>query len=165
MVALLAVGLAVAETDPEQARACLRESREVSTAVGYQSALDLVWATGIAFLIGDWAATLELGRRAIHGLRWGGGLRMGFVLHMIAGTLAATRPDAAAIIQGAAEAYLVESPKSARPISSIVAEALGEEPARELRARGAHMHWDQALAYTLTQITQALNESQSETHQ
>jgi predicted ATPase/class 3 adenylate cyclase len=31
---LLAVGLAVAETDPEQARACLRESRELSTALG-----------------------------------------------------------------------------------------------------------------------------------
>ena len=33
---LLAVGITVAETDPEQARACLRESRELSTALGYQ---------------------------------------------------------------------------------------------------------------------------------
>src|SRR5690242_21832550 len=32
---LLAVGLAVADTDPEQARACLRESRELSTALAY----------------------------------------------------------------------------------------------------------------------------------
>jgi predicted ATPase len=160
---LLAVGVAIAGTDPEQARACLRESRELSTALGYQSALDYVWATGIAFLIDDRGATLELGRDAIHGLQWGGGLRMGFVLHMIAGTLAATRPEAAAIIQGAAEAYVVESPNFSQLISLIVTEALGDERVQELRARGADMDWDQALAYTLTQATQALNELRSGT--
>jgi hypothetical protein len=45
----------------------------------------------------------------------------------------------------------------------IVTQTLGEERGRELRARGAHMDWDQALAYTLTQTTQALSELQSET--
>jgi hypothetical protein len=40
----------------------------------------------------------------------------------------------------------------------IVTETLGEERARELRARGADMDWDQAVAYTLTQTTQALDE-------
>ena len=62
---LLAVGLAVADTDPGQARASLRESRELSTALGYQNSLGLLWATGIAYRINDLAATLELGRRAI----------------------------------------------------------------------------------------------------
>ena len=56
---------------------------------------------------------------------------MGPVLHIIAGALAASRPEAAAIIQGAAEAYMVESPNFARLISLIVTEALGEEHARE----------------------------------
>jgi hypothetical protein len=60
---------AFADTDPGQARASLRESRELSTALGYQSAIDLLWATAIAFLVGDQAAVLELGRRAIHGLQ------------------------------------------------------------------------------------------------
>ena len=83
---------------------------------------------------------------------------------MIAGALAATRPEAAAIIQGAAEAYVVETAEwLVQLISSIVTAALGEERARELRARGADMDWDQALAYTLTQTTQALSELQSET--
>ena len=41
--------------------------------------------------------------------------------------------------------------------------ALGEERAGELRARGADMGWDQALAYTLTQATQALSDLQSAT--
>ncbi len=53
---------------------------------------------------------------------------------MIAGALAATQPEAAAIIQGAAEAYVAESPNFARLTSLIVTEALGEEHARELRA-------------------------------
>ena len=106
---LLAVGAAVAGTDPEQARACLRESRELSTALGHHSAVDLLWATAIAFLVGDQAATLELGCRAIRGLQWAGRIRMALVLYMIAGALLTTRPEAAAIIQGAAEAYVVES--------------------------------------------------------
>jgi hypothetical protein len=67
------------------------------------------------------------------------------------------------MIQGAAEAYMVEPPTIAPLISLIVTEALGEERARELRARGADMDWDQAVAYTLTQTTQALNEPQSGT--
>jgi len=82
---------------------------------------------------------------------------MGIVLPMIAGTLAATRPEAAAIIGGAAETYTAES-RAAQLISPIVTAALGEERERELRAHGADMDWDQALAYTLTQTTQALNE-------
>jgi hypothetical protein len=86
-----------------------------------------------------------------------------FTLDMIAGALAASQPEAAAIIQGAAEASMVESPNYAPLISLIVTEALGEERARELRARGADMDWDQAVTYTLTQTTQALNELQSGT--
>ena len=156
--ALLAVGATVVGTDPGQARACLRESREISAALGYESARNLVWATGIAFLLNDRTTTLELGRDAIRRLQWGGDrVRMGITLHIIAGTLAAARPDAAAIIQGAAEAYMVAPPIPVQVISSTVT-ALGDERARELRARGADMDRDQAIAYTLTQTTQALAE-------
>jgi hypothetical protein len=161
---LLAVGLAVAGTDPDQARACLGESRKLSTTLGYQSAIDLMWEAGIAFLVGDRAATLELGRRLIRGLQRGGDrLRVGFVLYMIAGTLLSTRPDAAAIIQGAAETHGVGLARPTRLITSAVTAALGDERARELRVRGADMDWDQALAYTLTQTTQALNQGESVT--
>ena len=80
---------------------------------------------------------------------------------MIAGALAATRPDAAATIQGTAATCIPESPMFAQLVSSAVTEALGDERARELGARGADMHWDQALAYTLTQATQALSEAGS----
>ena len=149
---LLAVGATVAETDPGQARACLRESRELSETIGYHSARDLIWAAGIAFLTGDQAAALEFGRRAIHRLGWGGDrTRMGVVLYIIAGALATTRPDTAAIILGVAETFVGGSVRTAQLIGSIVTETLGEERTRELRASGANMDWDQALAYALTQ--------------
>jgi hypothetical protein len=45
----------------------------------------------------------------------------------------------------------------------IVTEALGDDRARELRARGASMDWDQAVTYTITQATHALSELQPET--
>jgi len=69
----------------------------------------------------------------------------------------------AAIIQGAVETYMAESPVFAPLISSTVTAALGEERVRELRGRGANMDWDQVVAYTLAQTTQALNELQPET--
>jgi hypothetical protein len=153
-----------ARTDPDQARACLRESRELSTALGYQSTTDLIWATAVAFLVGDQVATLQFGLRVIRALQRGGDRRlMGLTLHWIAGTLAATRPEAAAVIHGAAETYVVKMPMSDELISPAVTTALGEERARELRARGADMDWDQAVAYTLTQTTRALSELQSAT--
>jgi len=154
----------IAETDPEQARACLRESRELSEALGYQSAFDLARAAGIAFAVGDAAAALELGGRAIQSLRWGGDrLRMGLVLYMLAAALITTRPEGAAIILGAAQAHTVgPAERIVQLISSTLTKALGDERVRELRARGADMDWDQALAYTLTQTTQALGELQSE---
>jgi predicted ATPase/class 3 adenylate cyclase len=156
---LLAVGVAVAVNDPGQARARLRESRELSAALGYRNALDLGWATAIAFLLGDPATTLDLGRTAIHGIQWGGDrLRLGMVLYFIAGALATTRPEAAAIIQGAIETYVVQSPVVAQLISSTVTKALGDERARELRGRGEDMDWGQAVTYALAQTTQALSE-------
>jgi len=88
---------------------------------------------------------------------------MGFVLHLIAGVLAATQPDAAAIVLGAADAHVAAPAPVSQPMALIVGAALGEERARELRARGAAMGWDQALAYTLTQATQALTELQIQT--
>ena len=81
---------------------------------------------------------------------------------MIAGALAASRPEAAAIIQGAAETYVAGPPVLTEPISSIVTQALGVERAQELRAHGADMARDQAVAHTLTQTTEALSELRSQ---
>ena len=160
---LLAVGVAAAVTDPVQARACLRESRELSSALGYHSAIDLVWATAIASLTHDRAGTLQLGRHAVRGLQRGGDrLRMAIILHIIADALAETRPAPAAIIHGAADAYAVAPPNPAGPISPAAQAALDDERTRELRARGAGMDWDKAVAYALAQSGQALDEFPAE---
>jgi len=70
-------------------------------------------------------------------------------------------PEAATVIQGAAEAYVAASVEKFQPISSALTAALGDEHAREPRGRGADMDWDQVVTYTLTQTTQALNELES----
>jgi len=82
---------------------------------------------------------------------------------MIAAVLAATRPDAAAIIQGAAQAHAVGTADRIVQLSKLLAAALGAKCARELHARGADMDWDKVIAYTLTQTTQALSELQLQT--
>jgi predicted ATPase/class 3 adenylate cyclase len=159
---LLAVGATVAGTEPGRARACLNEGRKLGATLGYHSARDLVWTTAIAFLLKDRIGTLDFGSHAIASLQWSGDrIRVSFALYMIAGALAATQPDAAAIIQGAAATCIPEPPMFAQLVSSAVTEALGEERARELRARGADMRWDQALAYTLAQAARALSEAGS----
>ena len=107
---VLAVGTTVVETDPDGARACQRESLELSTALGYQGTDELVWAAAITLFVNDWTATLELGRSAILALQRGGNrLLMGITLHIIAGALAAIEPEAAAVILGAAQAHVIES--------------------------------------------------------
>ena len=88
---------------------------------------------------------------------------MGFILYQIAYVLAATWPEAAAIILGAAEAHASAPEGIVQLIGSALTAALGDEHVRELRARGADMDWDQTLAYTLTQTSQALSELQSQT--
>ena len=88
---------------------------------------------------------------------------MGLVLQVIAGMLAATRPDAAAIIQGATQAHAAESPERTQQVSSHLTATLGEERVQQLRARDADMDWDQAIACALTQVTQALSELQPPT--
>ena len=57
---------------------------------------------------------------------------------------------------------MVQAPRFALASSTSVTGALGNARASELRAHGANMDWDQAIAYTLTQTTQALTELQSE---
>jgi hypothetical protein len=123
--------------------------------------MDLIFATGIAFVIGDRAAALELGGQALRNLQPGGDRRrMSLIMHMIAGTLADTRPEAAAIILGASEGYSKAPLPPRQLVTASATAAFGEERTRELHARGAGLDWDQAVAYTLTQAAAALEELQ-----
>jgi hypothetical protein len=90
---------------------------------------------------------------------------MSFVLLAIAGTLATTKPEAAAMIQGAAGAHVAESPIIARLFSLIVTENPGEEGTRELRDRGAEMYRDQPVTYTLTHTNPIPRRAQIRSHE
>jgi hypothetical protein len=83
----------------------------------------------------------RLGREAIRGLqRSGDRLRLGMTFHMIAGTLAATQPEAAAIILGAAQAHVtIESARNAQLITSAVTKALSWKPSLKMSRPPKHM--------------------------
>jgi hypothetical protein len=70
------------------------------------------------------------------------------------------RPSSDTVRDGclaAAEPYFAKEPPGfTRLITSSVTASLGEEHARELRARGADFGRDQAVAYTLTQALDQL---------
>jgi hypothetical protein len=88
---------------------------------------------------------------------------MGFILHFLADAVSETRPDAAAIIHGAADAYAAAPPDRSAPSRPAASASLDRGRAQALRARGANMHWNEVIAFTLTQVTQALNQLQSTT--
>jgi predicted ATPase/class 3 adenylate cyclase/DNA-binding winged helix-turn-helix (wHTH) protein len=185
ITALLVLGIALADTDPDQARACLNESIDRSAALGYENANKL----GLAFLLvsrlGDAPATLEVAGRTVRYLHWARQpVWLTSSLNLVARALVTTRPDAAAIIQGAARAISLRTletpvdsrtnptrsgptPKTSgglfvevrRETTGLLAAALGEERLSQLRAEGEAMDDDRAVFYTLDQIAKALPDS------
>ena len=178
---LLVLGIALADSDRDGARACLTESLERSATLGYENANNLGLALVLVSRLDDAPATLELASRTIRQLHWArqpvwltGGL------NLVARALVPTQPDAAAIIQGAAHAInqrtlktplTQSSPTPPGPAPSttggyfvevrrettrLLAAALGEERLGQLRAEGNAMDDDRAVAYTLEQIATAL---------
>jgi hypothetical protein len=105
-------------------------------------------------------------------------------LNLVARALVTTRPDAAAIIQGAGRAITLrarETPDDRkthpaplgttpgntggyfvevrRETTGLLAAELGEERLSQLRAEGSAMDDDRAVDYTLDQIAKALTDS------
>jgi predicted ATPase/class 3 adenylate cyclase/DNA-binding SARP family transcriptional activator len=181
---LLVLGTAVADTDPGHARACLTESLERSAELGYENANHLGLATVLTARLEDTPTTLEIASHTIRHLRWA--RQPAWLtpsLNVVAHALAATRPDAAAIIQGAAHAIATRTPETPvdlsmdptppnptrtpggyfvevrRDTTRLLAAALGEERLGQLRAEGDAMGDDHAVAYTLDQIAEALNDA------
>jgi predicted ATPase/class 3 adenylate cyclase len=181
---LLVLGIALADTDPDQARACLNEGLERSAALGYENANHLAFATVLTSRLDDTPSTLEIARPTIRYLHWA---RQPFTLSacltLVARALAPTRPDTAAIIQGSAHGIHVRSLKTppdpeSKPAASspapattggyfvevrrettrLLAAALGDQRLRQLRAEGDAMDEEHAVDYTLAQIAHALTD-------
>jgi predicted ATPase/DNA-binding SARP family transcriptional activator len=185
ITALLVLGIALADTDPDQARACLNESLDRSAALGYENANNLGLTFVLVSRLDDAPAILGIARATVRQLHWARQpVWLAASLDLIARALVTTRPDAAAIIQGAGRARTLDifetsvdsqanhtrsglTPRTARgyfvevrhETTGFLAAALGEERLRQLRAEGAAMDDDRAVAYTVDQIAEALADS------
>jgi predicted ATPase len=183
VMCLGALANALADRDPQRARALLGESLDISATVHHESTVQLTQAVLVAAHLGDTRLTLELAARVVPRLHWvGNGPQLAGVLNVVAWACAGTEPEGAAVLQGAArrlalvavsvrEPSLSEPASQARPgtasavslISELrreatrrLSESLGEVRLRERRAEGEAIDTDQAVARALSIIDQVL---------
>jgi predicted ATPase/DNA-binding SARP family transcriptional activator len=185
ITALLVLGNALADTDPDQARACLDESLDRRAALCYENTNTLGLAFVLVSRLDDAPATLGVAGTTIRQLHWARQpVWLNASLNVVARALVTTRPDAAAIIQGAARAITLQAletpvdskanptlpgPRSMttgglfvevrRETTGLIAAVLGAERLSQLRAEGEAMEDDRAIAYALDQIAKALTDS------
>jgi predicted ATPase/class 3 adenylate cyclase len=169
---LYAVALATGDDDPAGARAALDEAFDLMIALDYENFAVL---TGVAFAataIRDWLLTARAAARLIRLLHWINDLlSLSAAFVVTARALAETDPEGAATVQSAARplaASLATDSATAsgsmpdqqvgrfiaanRETSRLVTDALGDDRVRVLRAHGAAMDSDQAVAYTLARL-------------
>ncbi len=165
---LVALAQALSQEDPERSRALLREAEHQN--LDYEAYSELIRMTLAATMIGDWPLTARLASRSIPHAHW---MNHRPYLHGIltasARALAATDPEAAATIQGAAHALITKSASTTtataaaatgdglivetrRETTRRIVEALGDERLRALREEGVAMDTDTAVAYTLSRL-------------
>jgi predicted ATPase len=183
--ALLVLGIALADTHPDQARACLDESLDRRVALGYENANTLGLSFVLVSRLDDARATLGIAGSTIRQLHWARQrVWLTGSLNVVARAVVTTRPDAAAVIQGATRAIMVQTldrpvdseanrtrpgpwsratgglfVEMRRETTALLVAAVGEERLRQLRAEGEAMDEEQAVAYTLDQIAKALTDS------
>jgi predicted ATPase/class 3 adenylate cyclase len=179
VMSLNSLALALAEQDPKRARALLHESLQLSGKAGEEISSGLLTACLVAGRLRDWELTLTLTARTMYVWRWYvTPLQAAPCLALCARAFAENRPDVAGVLQGAAYAgfrYASRMPDSTRRSKSapadtnanfvlaalretggLVAAALGEKRAHELRNEGAAMRMDEATTYALANIDRKL---------
>jgi hypothetical protein len=162
-----ALANALAECDPERARALLRECLDLA-ATNSEDVPILTQMTFAAARLRDGGLTLDLAARALPRLHWNGDQPMlAAVLHLVAWALRDVEPETAAVLQGSARHLarsITLSYETPRPIDGAessdvrsfirdmrreatvrLAVALGDERLRELRAQGEAMDTDEVV--------------------
>jgi hypothetical protein len=179
---LVALGGALAESDPEQARRLLEEGLALQDSLGIETAFLVTQATLVAARMGDWPLTLQLAERSIRHQQWGGQRPyLAGILNLVARALATSDVETAARLQGAArhlaphpataDTAVLDRPNPATPAdappgtglitdlrrqtSALLHDVLDEGRLRQLRAEGEAMDSDQAAAYALEAIRRA----------
>lgn len=179
VMGLNSLALALAEQDSARARTLLCESLEISCRPGEEISSGLLTACLVAGRLRDWQLTLILTARTMYVWRWYvTPLQAAPCLALCARAFAENRPDVAGVLQGAAYAifrYASRMPEGSRhsergpadteanfvlaalrETGHLVAAAVGEQRARELRSEGAAMTMDEATSYALASIDRKL---------
>jgi predicted ATPase len=173
---LIALAITLAPSDPEHARRLFHQGASID----YDSRALLSVICFAAGRFGEWSLLLRTARRLFHLERRTGGvpqLWLGGILNLVARGLAVAEPEVAAALQGCATGLISPSSgPSPDPVeterrsdgfletmmqirhesTTILAESIGQQRMRELRAEGAAMDRDQACAYARVQIDQYL---------
>jgi predicted ATPase/class 3 adenylate cyclase len=101
--ALAALAAALADREPQRARALLHEAIQVRASLGYENWGEITQALLISARLRDWPQTLALAPNSIRHLHWSGiPALLGAVFNVVARAVAPTSPERAAVLQGAA---------------------------------------------------------------
>jgi tetratricopeptide (TPR) repeat protein len=176
---------ALAERDPHQARALLRESLELQHALGYEDQNALTQLALVAARLGEWPDASQLAAGSIRHLHWTGDWpQLAGIINVAARAIAPTDPIAAAVLQGSARRLAMTAIAIGEPVvgdpagqagrasdaapgstsfitylrretTAMLQRALGEAPLRQLRSEGEAMDNDHAVAYALDAIERA----------
>jgi predicted ATPase/class 3 adenylate cyclase len=172
------LALAVAEADPQRARAILQESIQ-REALTQEVSGTFVTVSMVAGRLRDWELTLKLSARSMRVWRWDrSALWAAICLAECARAFAEDRPSVAGVLRGAAYgAFSQASPvgddgrrpdtsqikqnanfvlAALRETGELVDAALGDNRRRELHAQGAAMTIDEAVSYALDHIDSKL---------
>jgi hypothetical protein len=173
-MSLNALALTVIDEDPDRARSLLYQSVRNMAQPGQEISSALITAALVAGRLGDWPLTLALAGRCIRNYRWDiAHLQAATHLAQCSRALAETEPETAAVLYGSAYAAFARANPdhaSRRPeaigtnkrnnfvlgalteAGAITAATLASDHRRELRAKGAAMTTDEAIAYALNHI-------------
>jgi hypothetical protein len=175
---------AIADREPQRARALLAESLELRAATESQRAYDITHTVLIAARITDWPLVLKLAPDAVRHHNWAGERPyLSGIFNVVARALASSQPESAAVLQGAARRLAPAAARAPRGIgveaanaispaagaaetASLVTElrrqttaalrnTLGEMRLHQLRAEGDAMDDAHAVAYALEAISRA----------
>ncbi len=173
VLTLSSLALALADSDPARARALLEEVVQRSANPGDATPSAVLSAAMAAARLSDWELTTTLGALSMQLERWMMvPLQVAPCLAVFARALAERKPEVAGVLQGAsyatfrraaAEGGTLGKPGSGRTgqnfvlnalhdAGDIVARALGDERASELRAAGKGMTMDEAVSFALSHI-------------
>jgi hypothetical protein len=179
---LMGMAVALADTQPTEARRLLREGLEISAAIPGLAAPDLLPIVYMAARLEDWETVLDVAPDAIRGFRWlDERPNQAGMLNLVSRALASTDAETAALLQGATR-KLMPAPSAppadtnlspqAEPLvapsggrrtvtelrrqtTSILRDTLGEARLRDLRSEGEAMDDDHIVALTLDAIARA----------